>query len=131
MNTRVTGSRRTAALVTLLLLGGPLGTERLPAAQATSAPAAKSSSLPARLTDAEFWKLVSDVSEPGGYFRITDNYTSNEREIGVWPRCCAKRASRAECTWASAPSRTSPTSRPFVRPWRSWWTSAGRPWSSI
>jgi hypothetical protein len=25
---------------------------------------------------------VSDISEPGGYFRITDNYTSNENEIG-------------------------------------------------
>ena len=43
---------------------------------------AKVSSLPSRLSDAEFWKLVSDISEPGGYFRITDNYTSNEREVG-------------------------------------------------
>jgi hypothetical protein len=25
---------------------------------------------------------ASDVSEPGGYFRITDNFTSNEREVG-------------------------------------------------
>ena len=39
-------------------------------------------SLPAKLADAEFWKLASDVSEPGGFFRITDNYTSNENEIG-------------------------------------------------
>ena len=38
--------------------------------------------LPARLSDAEYWQLVSDISEPGGYFRITDNYTSNEREVG-------------------------------------------------
>jgi len=38
--------------------------------------------LPARLSDAAFWTLVSDISEPGGYFRITDNYTSNEREVG-------------------------------------------------
>ena len=44
--------------------------------------AAQSAALPARLSDAEFWKLVTDVSEPGGYFRITDNYTSNEREVG-------------------------------------------------
>lgn len=43
---------------------------------------APASSLPERLGDAEFWKLVSDISEPGGYFRITDNYTSNEREVG-------------------------------------------------
>ena len=39
-------------------------------------------SLPSRLSDAEFWRLVSDISEPGGYFRIADNFTSNEREIG-------------------------------------------------
>jgi hypothetical protein len=36
--------------------------------------------LPARLTDAEFWQLVTDASEPGGYFRNADitNITSNE-----------------------------------------------------
>ena len=39
--------------------------------------------LPDKLSDAEFWKLVSDISEPGGFFRITDNYTSNEREVGT------------------------------------------------
>jgi hypothetical protein len=39
-------------------------------------------SLPERLSDAEFWRLVSDISEPGGFFRISDNYTSNEREVG-------------------------------------------------
>jgi hypothetical protein len=52
---------------------------------AVAAPAAQAASpavLPARLSDAAFWALVSDISEPGGYFRITDNYTSNEREVG-------------------------------------------------
>ena len=39
--------------------------------------------LPERLTDAEFWSLVSDISEPGGYFRISDNFTSNEMEVGT------------------------------------------------
>jgi len=39
--------------------------------------------LPARLSDAEFWSLVTDISEPGGYFRISDNFTSNEREIAI------------------------------------------------
>jgi hypothetical protein len=36
--------------------------------------------LPARLSDQEFWKLVSDASEPGGYFRSANitNLTSNE-----------------------------------------------------
>ncbi len=39
-------------------------------------------SLPARLSDSSFWKLVGDISEPGGFFRITDNFTSNEIEVG-------------------------------------------------
>jgi len=38
--------------------------------------------LPSRLADSTFWKLVTDISEPGGYFRITDNFTSNEMEVG-------------------------------------------------
>ena len=33
---------------------------------------------PIRLTDQEFWKLVTDFSEPGGYF-LSDNFVSNER----------------------------------------------------
>jgi hypothetical protein len=51
------------------------------AQQAAAAPAA-ASTLPAKLSDADFWKLESDISEPGGYFRIADNFTSNENEIG-------------------------------------------------
>jgi hypothetical protein len=35
------------------------------------------------LSDADYWKLMSDISEPGGYFRIEDNYTSNEMEVGL------------------------------------------------
>jgi hypothetical protein len=50
---------------------------RPPATMLSAAPAA----LPDRLSDADFWKLSADISEPGGYFRITDNYTSNEREV--------------------------------------------------
>jgi len=34
-------------------------------------------SLPTRLNDADFWQMVSDFSEPGGYFR-SDNFLSNE-----------------------------------------------------
>src|SRR5205085_11821750 len=36
--------------------------------------------VPDRLTDQEFWKLVTGSSEPGGYFRNADitNLTSNE-----------------------------------------------------
>jgi hypothetical protein len=34
-------------------------------------------SLPERLSDSEFWNLVTEFSEPGGYFR-SDNFVSNE-----------------------------------------------------
>ena len=34
-------------------------------------------SIPSRLSDQEFWKLVTDFSEPNGYFR-SDNLLSNE-----------------------------------------------------
>ena len=43
--------------------------------------AAAAASLPATLADADFWALSAEISEPGGYFRITDNYTSNEIEV--------------------------------------------------
>src|ERR1041385_4209606 len=35
-----------------------------------------------RLSDQEFWKIVTDSSEPGGYFRSADitNLTSNETQ---------------------------------------------------
>lgn len=46
-----------------------------PAAAAQSASVA--ASLPARLTDAEFWKLVTDLSEPNGSFQ-SENYVGNE-----------------------------------------------------
>jgi hypothetical protein len=38
--------------------------------------------LPARISDSTFWKMITDISEPGGYFRLTDNFTSNEMEVG-------------------------------------------------
>jgi hypothetical protein len=53
------------------------------AASAHQAAAASAVTLPSRLTDAEFWNLVTDISEPGGFFRITDNFTSNEGEVGL------------------------------------------------
>jgi hypothetical protein len=33
--------------------------------------------LPSRLSDTEFWQLITAISEPGGYFR-SDNFLSNE-----------------------------------------------------
>jgi hypothetical protein len=50
---------------------------------AAASPAAQADALPARLSDAEFWKLQADISEPGGYFQIRDNFTSNEMEVGA------------------------------------------------
>jgi hypothetical protein len=71
----------------LIALAMPLATHpaTFAAGQAAQAPAtvqAANGSLPARLSDGAFWKLQSDISEPGGFFRITDNYTSNELEVG-------------------------------------------------
>ena len=54
------------------------------AQQAAFAQAPQPDRLPTRISDADFWAMVdtAGISEPGGYFRITDNFTSNEREIG-------------------------------------------------
>ena len=68
------------AVVAVLLAPGAARSTGLPLFQAVRQTTI-SPSLPARLTNADFWKLVTDVSEPGGYFRISDNFTSNEREI--------------------------------------------------
>ncbi len=43
----------------------------------------RAQSLPQRLTDAEFRSLVTDASEPDGYFVLADNYSSNEIEVGA------------------------------------------------
>lgn len=40
-------------------------------------PSARAQGLPARLTDQEFWKLVNESSEGGGFFQ-SDNLVSNE-----------------------------------------------------
>ncbi|HEY7395248.1 MAG TPA: hypothetical protein VH559_10420, partial [Gemmatimonadaceae bacterium] len=86
-------SLHAALIVALVALGcthSPV-TTTTPAA-ATPAPTAAitteqsiapANALPQRLSDADYWKLMSDISEPGGYFRIEDNYTSNEMEVGL------------------------------------------------
>ena len=55
--------------------GSPNGAARRSAA----APAATTSAttIPTRLSDSTFWRIVTDFSEPGGYFR-SDNFVSNE-----------------------------------------------------
>jgi hypothetical protein len=73
---------RAGVFTFLLVVGLSLAAPPAPAvARAAGTPPAMRA-LPDRLNDADFWTLVSDISEPGGYFRITDNYTSNEREVG-------------------------------------------------
>ena len=74
-------SVRTARLVLVIALTGAIGVP-VTMASAVGWQAPKPSGLPARISDADFWKLVGEISEPGGFFRITDNYTSNEREVG-------------------------------------------------
>src|SRR5262245_55495899 len=43
-------------------------------------PSLRVAEIPTRLTDTEFWGIVSRASEPGGYFRSANitNLTSNE-----------------------------------------------------
>ena len=55
------------SVVILVLVALPLRFGVQPAAEA----------LPFRLTDSEFWQLISDFSEPNGFFR-SDNLLSNE-----------------------------------------------------
>src|SRR5262249_40993503 len=44
---------------------------------AATASGQASSTIPARLSDAELWRLNTEFSEPNGYFR-SDNFLSNE-----------------------------------------------------
>lgn len=46
-------------------------------ALAVSATPVAAQNIPTRLSDSAYWKLVTDISEPGGYFR-SDNFVSNE-----------------------------------------------------
>jgi hypothetical protein len=48
-----------------------------PAAPSIGLGQAAPPTIPSSLSDKEFWQLVTDVSEPGGYFR-SDNFLSNE-----------------------------------------------------
>ena len=88
MTTTVRTPIGAAAITVLLVYGASLTTQ--PQTVAASAargesPAASQAavaSLPDRLSDAEFFNLVTDISEPGGVFRIADNFTSNELEVG-------------------------------------------------
>jgi hypothetical protein len=88
MTTTVSTPIRAAAITVLLVYGASLTTQpqtvAASAARGESPAAAQAAvaSLHDRLTDAEFFNLVTDISEPGGVFRIADNFTSNELEVG-------------------------------------------------
>ena len=66
----------------ILLLGCASPNQTASGTAAAPAATPQGPTLPERLSDADYWKLLSDISEPGGYFRIEDNYTSNEMEVG-------------------------------------------------
>ena len=67
-------TRRSLAVIGLLATLVAVAFGRLHAAPQAPLP---SDTLPAKLTDQEFWHLSEDLSEPGGYFR-SDNLVSNE-----------------------------------------------------
>ena len=75
-------SIRVAAVGLSLVVGAAPGAMPRTVAASSAQRPEQAPSLPDHLSDAEFWTLVSDISEPGGFFQITDNYTSNEREVG-------------------------------------------------
>ena len=52
------------------------GAQLVPSADGAMSPAAPSR-IPASLSDADFWRLITELSEPGGFFR-SDNFVSNE-----------------------------------------------------
>src|SRR5438094_10583260 len=58
-----------AAVIALIVFLGPLSL--------TPSSLVATDSLPAELSDQAFWKLVTDFSESGGFFR-SDNFVSNE-----------------------------------------------------
>jgi len=62
---------RNTVLLSMVLLG--LVSLGSPAAQTTS-------TLPARLTDAEFWRIFTEFSEPGGNYPF-ENFVTNEETI--------------------------------------------------
>jgi len=65
---------RAVAVVFVALLSGGVFPQQAPPAPRQAATAA---TLPARLGDADFWRLTVDLSEPNGFFR-SENLVSNE-----------------------------------------------------
>ena len=81
-------SRSSARLIgsiiaaSVLALAAPLGAQQAspaqpPAAKAAAPAPAAASTIPAQISDADFWRMINEFSEPGGYFR-SDNLVGNE-----------------------------------------------------
>lgn len=69
---------RTFAVATVRVLAAVCATVALAVTQPSAAPATASThTLPARISDAEFWRMVTGFSEGDGYF-ASDNLVSNE-----------------------------------------------------
>jgi hypothetical protein len=70
---------KTVATLAIVLSSLVLDASRRPLPAAAGA-AASMAEVPARLSDQQFWRLIEDSSEPGGYFRSENitNLTSNE-----------------------------------------------------
>ena len=66
-------------------------------------------SLPSRLTDGEFWRLIEAFSEPNGFFR-SENLVSNEDTFQFVIPDLQRIVKPTAYIWASGPIRTSPTS---------------------
>jgi hypothetical protein len=66
-----------AGVAVVALIASGSGRTSVAGAPSSQAGRADTNRLPARLSDQEFWKLISDVSEPNGNFR-SDNLVSNE-----------------------------------------------------
>jgi hypothetical protein len=85
MHTEFRAMRNVTTRNMLLVLGSILaaavlysGAKSFIVRDSSRTPGPRAANLPNRLTDPEFWRMVSDFSEPNGYFQ-SDNFLSNER----------------------------------------------------
>ena len=78
----------------------------LPSASATSAAAQE---IPSRLADTTYWRLVTELSEPSGYFP-SDNLLSNETSLQYVIPELLRTTKPGGVYLGVAPSRTSPIS---------------------
>lgn len=66
-----------AVVACAFVLAAPVVLARAAPAQSALARPSQATSVPTRLADSTFWRMMTEFSEPGGYFR-SDNFVSNE-----------------------------------------------------